>query len=308
MAATRKLPRPASALVVSARAGVFETVDRALARDDYVLLPAVEREDVYTWVQDLPPDVVFVDHGTDGRGIPVLKELAEDPRVAPWTPVFLVHDAPLERSQVIQGVVAGAWDVLTFPLDEEITRIRVRSMVAGKLEADDTHAGSILDDETGLYTWRGLVERAEELSALAVRHRRAIGCVAFAPDLDHEGLAETGTSRLREIAARMATVTRGIVRRSDLIGIAAGPTDFLVLAPDTNATGAQTLAGRLTAATRQNGDDGDTLRTRAGYYGVADMLSAGIRPVDLLMRAARALRAAQAGRLPDAVRFYDTGH
>ncbi|HKJ92688.1 MAG TPA: hypothetical protein VJ957_05940, partial [Longimicrobiales bacterium] len=47
--------------------------------------------------------------------------------------------------------------------------------------------------------------------------------------------------------------------------------------------------------------------TRAGYYGVNNMLAAEVQPVDLLLRAARALRAAQAGRLEDAVRFYDTG-
>lgn len=297
-----KLPRPAFVLVVSERARLRDALAQLLTSEDYVLLPAPSREAVQAWLWDVPADVVLLDGNfEDGYGLTLFAELDRDPRVSRWAPRFVVYDGPVASDRVVQGLAAGAWDVLQLPLDTVAVRLRLQSMVRAKLEADAAREEASVDELTGVYTWHGLLDRVEEVGALASRHHRPVACVAFGPDPGTASADDAGT--VRTIADAMARVGRTTVRHSDLIGLAGTPTDFLVVMPDTNAAGAGVLAHRLASAA-----DAATQRkagTRAGYYGVDDMLSAGIRPVEVLLRAAHALRAAQAGHVEDAVRFYD---
>jgi PleD family two-component response regulator len=302
-----KLSRPAFVLVVSERPQMRDAIAHLLADDAYVLLPAPSRRAVQAWLWDVPADVVLVDGAfEDGYGLTIFADLERDPRVSRWAPRFVVHDGPVPSDRVMQGLTAGAWDVLQLPLDAVALRLRLHSMVRAKLEADAAREEASIDELTGVYTWRGLVGRIEEIGSLASRHRRPVACVAFGPNPDRTAAAEVDVQALRAMADEMARVGRTSVRHSDLIGLAGTPTDFIVVAPDTNVAGAGVLAHRLAdtmnALEPGRGEEGGT---RAGYYGVDDMLAAGIQPVDLLLRATHALYTAQAGRVRDAVRFYE---
>jgi GGDEF domain-containing protein len=97
-------------------------------------------------------------------------------------------------------------------------------------------------------------------------------------------------------------VSRGVralqyaARRSDVIG-RLGPNEFAVLAPGTDASGARRLAERLTrslesAAPGRGAGAEQALHVRSGYEAVANVGYAPIEPVELLVRAAAAVRAA----------------
>ncbi|HKJ92726.1 MAG TPA: hypothetical protein VJ957_06135, partial [Longimicrobiales bacterium] len=213
------LPRPAFALVVSERPHMRDAIERVIGEDDFVLLAAPTRRDVRAWTQDVPADVVFIDGAfEDGYGLTLFAEMEHDLRVPAWTPRFVVHDGVVPADRVVQGLAAGAWDVLQLPLDQFTLRLRLHSMVRGKLEADSALENAMVDELTGLYTWPGLVERIEELGALAYRNRRPIACVAFGPDLARTTGEDVDGAALRELADHMATVGRATVRRSDLLG------------------------------------------------------------------------------------------
>ncbi len=299
-----KLPRPAFVLVVSERASLRDAIDRILADDAYVLLPAPNRQVVQAWLWDMPVDVVLLDGAfEDGYGLTLLADLDRDPRIARWAPRLVVYDRPVPHDRVMQGLAAGAWDVMQLPLDAPTMQLRLHRMARAKLEADTANEASCLDPSTGVYTWHGLLDRVEEIGALASRHRRPLACVAFGPDPARAASLETDPSAIRALMDEMARIGRDSVRHSDLIGLAGTPTDFVVVAPDTNVAGAGVLAHRLTHAMNGLARDGKSA-TRAGYYGVEDVQKAGIRPVELLLRAAHALRATQEGHASDAVRFY----
>lgn len=303
-----KLPRPAFVLVVSERAQMRDAVARLLADDAYVLLPAPNRQAARAWLWEVPADLVLIDGAfEDGYGLTFFADLERDFRVSRWVPRFVVYEGPIPADRVVQGLAAGAWDVLQLPLDAVSLRLRLHTMVRAKLEADAARDEASID-EAGVYTWHGLIGRIEEIGALASRHHRPVACVAFGPDPEQAADADADAWRVRDMADAMARVGRTTVRHSDVIGLAGTPTDFIVVAPDTNADGANILAHRLANAVNTlvpgHGGEGTT---RAGYYGVDDMLAAGIRPVDLLLRAAHALHAAQAGHVEDAVRFYEPG-
>lgn len=298
-----KLRRPAFVLVVSEHSRMREAIARLVGEDGYVLLPAPDRRVVQAWLWDVPPDVVFLDGAfEDGYGLTLFADLERDPRITRWAPRFVVYDAPVSSDRLVQSLAAGAWDVLQLPLDTVAFRLRLHSMVRAKLEADAAREASSVDELTGVYTWHGLLDRMEEIGALAYRHRRPMACVAFGPD-PARAAADADGPAVRAMTDEMAQLGRTSVRHSDLIGLAGTPTDFIVVAPDTNAAGASVLAHRLADAMNgleQVGEQG----TRAGYYAVDDMLAAGIRPAEMLLRAAHALRTAQAGHISDAIRFY----
>ena len=64
-----------------------------------------------------------------------------------------------------------------------------------------------------------------------------------------------------------------------------GPTEFAVLAPGTNAVGARLLAKRLAESLNGGG-----LHVRSSYEAVANVGYTPIEPVELLVRAAAAVR------------------
>lgn len=302
-----KLPRPAFVLVITERPHMREAIARLLADDAYVLLPAPNRQAVQAWLWEVSVDVVLLDGAfEDGYGLTLFADLDRDPRVTRWAPRFVVHDGPVPADRVVQGLAAGAWDVLHLPLDAVSLQLRLHSMLRAKLEADVAREESAIDELTGVYTWYGLMGRIEEIGALAYRHRRPVACVAFGPDPERTAGTAADSPAVRALADEMARVGRTTVRHSDVIGLAGTPTDFIVVAPDTDVAGAGVLAHRLTSAMNAldttGGKEGSA---RAGYYGVDDMLAAGVEPLDLLLRAAHALRAAQAGHDADAVTFYE---
>jgi PleD family two-component response regulator len=228
------------------------------------------------WARDLPPDVIILDAALpDMPGIDVCRSLHDDVRIGRNVPILLLSHhkpTPVER---VTALRAGAWDCLRWPQDPEDLSLKLQAYLRAKRSIDVALAEGFIDPATGLHTRPALARRARELGALMARSHGALACIVFG----FEGGAPD---------AAVASLVARAARLSDVVG-RLSPTDLAVLAPGTDLAGAVRLAERIGGALiGGTGEPESTLR--AGYDAVANLTYSPIDPVDLLTRAAAAMR------------------
>lgn len=244
------------------------------------------------------PDVIVVDAELpDMAGVDVCRALRGDPRVSSSTPILLSIRDPATRAQRLAALRAGAWECITPPHDADEILLKVGAYVHAKLDADRARAAGLLDAATGLYNRQGLARRARELGSQAFRDHGPLACVVLALDMDPAEPA-VGPAGATAHLGRYVQAIKAAARLSDVIGRLSA-TEFAVLAPGTDAAGARRLAERLagsvSGATLATGTGPlATPRVRCGYEAVANVGYAPIEPVDLLVRAAAAVRTGRA--------------
>lgn len=236
------------------------------------------------------PDVVIVDAGMpDIPGIELCQRLRDDPELPPSTPIVMTTAGPASRTQRLDAYRAGVWEFLSQPVDAEALLLKLDAFVRAKREIDRSREESLLDDSTGLYNVRGLARRAREMGAEASRRRAPLACVAVtvaAPEEEREELDARVAEALAELCRRTA-------RSSDAVGRLAR-SEFAIIAPATDAAGAIRLAERLReGASRTPFADhriGGRYEVQAGYCAYSDFAQAPVDAVELMLRAASALR------------------
>jgi len=246
------------------------------------------------------PDVILVDAELpDMAGVELCRTLRADPRVSSSTPILLTIRDAATRAQRLAALRAGAWECITPPHDADEILLKIGAYVHAKLDADRARTEGLLDAVTGLYNRQGLARRARELGSQAFREHGPLACVVLALDIEPAEPApaqqQGGTSLGRYVQA-----IKSAARLSDVIGRLSA-TEFAVLAPGTDAGGARRLAERLassvsatTVAPAAGAPSAAAVRVRCGYEAVANVGYAPIEPVDLLVRAAAAVRTGKA--------------
>ena len=251
----------------------------------------------YTGLQTLDladvasPDVVIVaSRLPDLDGVAVCRRLRSEQRVAPQVPIIVTASGTVPRDFLRECYAAGAWSVWEQPVDGELLLLRLDGWIAAKRAADEADRDRIAERESGLYSYRALARRADELVADAARRRTPLTCVAVAVTGD-----DPVTPLQGDEAATVARALSAGARGSDVIGrIAAG--EFAILAPDTAGDGGATLAARLQARLA------DVVAGRTVRAGVAEMTAADAAARsggELVVRAVSALRYASYGPEPE---------
>jgi PleD family two-component response regulator len=216
------------------------------------------------------------------------------------------------RAELLGALGAGAWDILTHPVDPSELVLRMDTFVRSKQDADRTREEGLTDPGTGFYNVRGILRRAKEIGADAVRFDRPMACIALGPHVlgaDAQDPAAT-EAFITEITRRVAGALRSVTRISDTIG-RLGPGEFVIVAPGTDDRGALRLADRILEASdkyaQEQGLDliqlEDLKKLRAGFCAVRG--NEPLTPEDLLLKATMALRRAQADDESFRVRAYD---
>jgi diguanylate cyclase (GGDEF)-like protein len=242
------------------------------------------------------PDLIIIAADLpDMVGMELCRALRGDARISSATPIFLALPEPGRRDQRLAALHAGAWECIAPPHDPDEILLKANAFVRSKRDADRARLQGLIDPVTGLYNRQGLARRARELASQAFRDHGAIACVVLAIDVATLGL--TGDD-LEGGAGRGVHQLQSTARRSDVIG-RLGPTEFAVLAPGTDASGARRLAERLAGALNAarapiTAPDAAPLGVRVGYEAVANVGYAPVEPVELLLRAATALRTGRA--------------
>ena len=298
-------------LLVDDQEWTSRSIESILRPKGHVVLKAYTGQQALDLVKKVSPDAVLVDvHLPDLDGIDLVRQLKASPTVYSTTPLLMITSGSVGRAERLEALSAGAWDILVHPVDPNELILRMDTFVRAKQEADRVRDEGLTDPKTGFYNVRGILRRAKEISADAMRHKRPLTCIAFGPHLfQKEGKSEDTEAFAEAIGEPVAAALRQVTRVSDTIG-RLGPGEFVVVAPGTGQEGAVRLADRVLAALeadtklRENALGIEALsQIRAGFCAVTSEEPA--TPEDLLLRATMALRRAQADDGSFRVRAYE---
>ena len=269
--------RPPLVLIVSEHEWASRSLDTILAPRGYAVLRAYHGRQALERAQGAAPDAILIDgNPPDMDAEELCRLLQEDDAISSAAPIIAIQTGPIGREQRLGLLGAGAWDVLTLPIDADELVTRLERYLRGKLDGDRVRENALLDPITGLYSWQGIVRRVRELGAAAERFGRPIACVVLSTTDPVDSVLPVG----------LASALRDATRRSDVLG-RTGPCEFVVLAPDTDDSGARILAERMRSAVG-TGLSGSTYRV--GVFGVRDLREASLDPMELLVRATMAAR------------------
>ena len=277
----------------------FETI---LGPSGYAVIHAYTGRETLDRVRRDRPDIILLDaHLPDQDGLELCSALREDTHLDPGTPILMLVVGPATRQQRLTALRAGAWEVLSLPVDAEELLLKLGTYARARAEADRAREEGLIDQLTGLYNARGLARRVREIGSEARRHEAALACVVFGSDPGRE--TADGEA---DLAQDMAHVLRHTGRVSDAIG-RLGRTDFAIVAPDTNAPAALRLAERMLDAVNHAPHPGrqPRLPVRVGYEVVENLQTTPVEPVDVLVRATTALEHARAEANGERIRRYE---
>ncbi|HVG38602.1 MAG TPA: diguanylate cyclase [Pyrinomonadaceae bacterium] len=284
-------------------------IKRRLSRAGYEVITATNGAEAVEQAQRRAPDLVVLD-----LMMPVMDgqqacRLLKADGATKDLPVIILS-ARDETEVKVKCLTIGANDYVSKPfrVEELIARIEVAirlkrerdslraSADEAQARADAAYEKTLLDALTGLLNRHGLQRAlARELSG-ARRYGRALSCLMF--DIDHfkkinDTLGHpTGDLAITQFASALQETMRG----SDIV-CRYGGEEFLALLPETNLTGAATLAEKVRAAVAAGtfGEEGNNFSVTISV-GVAE-LQGEESGNDMIARADTALyRAKQMGR------------
>jgi PleD family two-component response regulator len=247
------------------------------------------------------PDAILLDDAdSDMSMLGICRALRDDPLFDHSTPIVITSSAPSAHRVRTEAFAAGAWEYCGQPLDIEALLLKLSTFIRARREL--AMSQSLTDPITGLYSPLGLEQWAKKLGAMALRKHESIACVAVMSTAMDGALAGEGEED-GEALNRMADVCHAQSRRSDVVGYL-GQSRFAIIAPDTDARGAQKLITRLREAlSASGGEEGSLLR--AGYCAITNVAAAAINPAELMRRAEAALQYAEVSGSADRTFSFD---
>ena len=270
--------RPALVLIANDQEWSARSIESVLAPQGFAILRAFTGQQAIDRALSARPDVILLDAQLpDIHGFDVCRRLREEPAIGHAVPIIITTAGPSGRQQRLEASRAGAWDFLGQPLDAEVMLARVEAFVRATETLRRSREDALIEDETGLYTSRGLLRRLREVVADATRRHQPLACVVFTPDSTPDAGPDTDT------LARLGAAFRRAGRESDVLG-RLSQDEFVVVAPATGEAGARRLAERLTGVLS---DDLASLgvRLRTGFTAVEDASDARLDEEELLRRA-----------------------
>jgi diguanylate cyclase (GGDEF)-like protein len=298
LAVSSRATRPLLVLIANDQEWSARSLETILGPHGYAVLRTYNARQTLDLARRIRPDAVILDARLpDGDGLELCASLRGEDYLGPATPMIVTTSDPGQRGQQVAAYKSGAWDYVVLPLDGDVLLHKLDTFAASKREADRLRDDGLLDPTTGLYNARGLARRAREIGAAAARRREPLACVALTPAPEGAGFDDAATdAAVVRVAEQLGEVLRRTGRTSDAVG-RLGPTEFAIVAPATEAAGAERLAERVREAIDAEriviprGQDGaERVRIRAGYYAVPDYAESAVDAVEMLVRAASALR------------------
>ena len=312
MTAQHAASRAPIVLLINRQEWTARSVESVLQPAGFAVVKAYTGQQAIDLAVRIRPDLVIVDYKlSDLLGLDTCRAIRAIPTVDDTIPFVIATAANLSRKERHECFRAAIWDVFTSPFDPVELVGKLKTFLSARRQVEDARDSTHRDPVTGLYNWNGLFARAVELVADAQRNRRWIACVALGPRegesvVSPEELMEASSDEvlrvtpshpaaptlLEQIAAALVEATRD----SDSKGIL-DTNDFLVLAPGTDETGAETLATRLVEAVNDRavlkGHRHSDLQMSAGYFAARNETGGSLRARDLIGRSLEALRAAR---------------
>jgi PleD family two-component response regulator len=300
--------RPPLILLANEHEWAARSLETILGPHGYAVLRAYTGRQLLGLVRSAQPDLIMVDvRLPDMRGVDVCRALRDDPHFPEETPIIFTSSGTPERDERLEAFKAGAWEIVSQPLDAEVLLLKLDAYMRGKRAVDRLRDESLLDQATGLYNMQGMVRRAREMSADAQRLHAPISCVAFTPVATTE-TEPTPPAITEFMIERLGAIVRRTGRASDAVG-RLGPAEFAIIAPATAEPGAirmmERLESQLSDVLTQPDGIAQRVELRAGYCTVADGAQSDVDAVEMLLRANTALRLVRDADRNDEWRAYD---
>jgi CheY-like chemotaxis protein len=241
------------------------------------------------------PDVIVLEEGNgELDALRVCAALGDDPLFDHSVPIVITSTAPVTAATRHAAYAAGAWEYCSHPVDLEALMLKLATFRRARSETATKSTQRFIDRETGLYTEAALVRLGEQVGALAKRRHEALACVTIGMLADRAGPGAADAASDDDSSDGFATVADLCRRQSRKSDIVAHVSDsrVVILAPDTDATGARLLVTRLRGAlgsAAERRPDGREVEVRVGYSAVADLADANVEPTELVRRAGTAL-------------------
>lgn len=296
-----------SLLMVEDQEWTARSIESILRPQGFVVLKAYTGYQCLSVIPRVTPDVLMVTTRLpDMSGIDLINQLRERGAIRPSMPLLMVSIAEMSPSERTQAFEAGVWDIIRPPFAPVELALKMTNWVRAKRDGDAAREEGLVDPTTGVYNFKGLVKRTEEIISDANRSERDVSFIVIGPALSHNGHEKTETAiagrGTQGIESQLATVLLAACRLSDAIG-RLGDGEFAVVAPHTDQPGASILAQRIldAFATEELG-----VQLRAGLYSAHRSKKDPVLSVDLLSRATAALRKAQTGESGPTIQSYST--
>lgn len=289
----RPAMRPPLVLVANDQEFAVRSLESVLTPRGYGVARAFTGQRALELIRAAQPDAIILDMQLpDVEGLEVCRRLRTPPEISRLVPIILTTSGEVTRAQRVEAYAAGAWDVLTEPLDLEVFLAKLDAFIRAKREVDGVRQAGLLDGGTGLYNSSGLTQRVREISAGAARHHQGVACVAFS--VTQIGMEPSVP--LDVVAEHVRAACDEQLRGSDVVG-RLGPDEFAVVAPATDREGAERLVQRLRSSAEKRpvrfaGHD-HFLRLHVATAVVGDAARPEIDPSELIAAASTGLRTHQ---------------
>jgi len=287
------LDRPPLALIACGDDWMSRALESVFQQHQYVVAHTRSGVQAMQLAKLANHDVVILDDSlTDVKAIDVCRAIRDGAQFDHSIPIVITSPTPVAARARMAGLVAGAWEYCSHPIDLEPVFVKLETFLRARGELIQARSDDFVNATTGLYTAFGLRQLAGKLGAGALRKHEAFACVAVAPQVQDR---EVGSSMLwkesPDAFADLAHVFREQSRQSDVVGHV-GDTRIAVLAPDTDAAGARLLVARFQSEldkASKNKSIAHVVRLRAGYSAVSDLATARLNVAELVHRAESAL-------------------
>ena len=303
------LDRPPLALIACGDDWMSRALESVFQQHGYVVAHTRSGAQTMELARLANHDVLVLDDSlADVKALDVCRAIRDGTQFDHSKPVVITSPTPVDPRARMAGLIAGAWEYCSHPIDLEPVFVKLETFLRARSELVVTRSEDFVNATTGLYTSFGLRQLAGKLGARALRKHEPFACVAVAAQVHDR---EVGSSMLwKESAAGFADVAhvfREQSRQSDVVGHV-GDSRFAILAPDTDADGARLLVARLQREldkASKNKTIGGEIRLRAGFSAVPDLATANVNVAELVHRAESALDHAPIQGENDAIVSFD---
>ena len=229
------------------------SLESILKPEGYAVLRAYTGAQALELASKVKPDLVLIDFRLpDITGIDLCSRMRELHTIRPSTPILIFSSGTLGRQDELEGFRAGAWGMISSPFNPQELLGRLAPLVLAKRDVDAVLESSFVDPLTGFYNMQGLLRRIAEINADLNRSSRSLAWVVLGPSEREAGEVGHPVPEVdlgdwvapKELTRTMGELLNTSTRSSDAVG-RVGDTDFLIVAPGADQSGALRLAERV---------------------------------------------------------------
>lgn len=230
-----------SILILSDDRGIAEDVEKAISPGSHAIRVMPPETAIFDNSTTARVDLVFLKDRSGSANLDFLDTVISRFR-SQDIPVLLFRESEFRQQQpYLEGTIG---DYLSLPVDSSEVARRTELLLKVKQRLDELGSQAVIDELTGAYNRRFLLEQLKLRLGEARRHQTPVSLILF--DLDHFKNVNDFHGHLfgDTVLKGTADLVRQLIRKEDFLARYGGE-EFAVMLPHTDRSGAAVLAERL---------------------------------------------------------------